>query len=336
MSRAIHLLTVVVTFLIVSGCGGSSGSAINTNVQPENAGNSSTFCSPVDNTVVYESFNDGSLLIGNWYVPAPVDGFGWDGSNFCDQGNSTGTENIAVLVPQVTKTLGADELYAYDDPVWSTAAFTSVIDGERLENVTDNLLESSVTGYEDGARSGDWRAVHDGDQLYIYFYARAEGSATGNPQVWLDSVDPRDDDSIEIFIDADNSKNTTYDGVNDYHVIIATLDTSGTAATGPNSADNLDVSFRIDSVTSPSTSRMFFWYVVSISLESAGIEPGMPFGFEIQLNDDDNGGVRDAKFGWHEPAGSAVAQTNPGVFGTLLLTTCEDQNSCGPVQQLRP
>ena len=67
---------------------------------------------------------------------------------------------------------------------------------------------------------------------------------------------------------------------------------------------------------------------------------GQPFGFEIQLNEDDNGGARDAKFGWFEPSGSTVADSNPSVFGTVLLTGCADQSAdstfCGTDQLLNP
>jgi len=75
---------------------------------------------------------------------------------------------------------------------------------------------------------------------------------------------------------------------------------------------------------------------VKIDLASAGITVGKPFGLDIQLNEDDNGGVADARFGWAEPSGSAVADTNPSVFGTVLLTGCAEGNSCGTEQLLNP
>ena len=44
-------------------------------------------------------------------------------------------------------------------------------------------------------------------------------------------------------------------------------------------------------------------YEIAINLESAGIQIGRPFGFDIQINEDDNGGDRDAKWAWFEKTG---------------------------------
>ena len=67
-----------------------------------------------------------------------------------------------------------------------------------------------------------------------------------------------------------------------------------------------------------------------------GSSVGRPFGIEIQLNDDDNGAARDARFGWLEPSGSSMADSNPGVFGTALLTSCAGDSYCGMNQLLTP
>jgi len=50
---------------------------------------------------------------------------------------------------------------------------------------------------------------------------------------------------------------------------------------------------------------------------------GKPFGFEIQLNDDDDGGSRDAKWAWMHPAGldstNDFTWQNPSFMGSAVL-----------------
>jgi len=213
---------------------------------------------------------------------------------------------------------------------WATSTSTGIIDGVNDNNLTNNLLESSVSGYRDGARAGDWFASHDKENLYIGFVARNEGSATGNNQDFRDSADPRDDDSIDIYIDGDNSKGLSYDGVNDFHTTLTYIDNGNQVYPGPNSAASLDITY------SAAPDRDMRWYEIMINLESAGIVVGKPFGFEIQLNEDDNGGSRDARFGWFERSGRVEADSNPGVFGTVLLTGCAGETFCGANQLLNP
>ena len=50
---------------------------------------------------------------------------------------------------------------------------------------------------------------------------------------------------------------------------------------------------------------------------------GRPFGFELQVNDDDDGGPREGKWGWAHPArvSEDVDRTfvNPSIMGVAVL-----------------
>ena len=54
-----------------------------------------------------------------------------------------------------------------------------------------------------------------------------------------------------------------------------------------------------------------------------GIAVNQPFGLELQINDDDDGELRDSKWGWHHPprVGVDVDETflNPSIMGTARL-----------------
>jgi hypothetical protein len=55
------------------------------------------------------------------------------------------------------------------------------------------------------------------------------------------------------------------------------------------------------------------WSVLKVTPKT-----GMRMGFEVQVNDDDNGNQRDAKVSWN--ATSDTAWKNPQLFGELRLT----------------
>ena len=294
-------------------------------------------CGSIENSFTYDLMINSFTGVENGFgISSPVAGIGWDGTGFCDMDNSTGVAGIAVLIPQIETAPLIDGISDNADPEWATSAWTGIINNITDNNITSNLLESNVADYIDGSRPGEWFASHDSENLYLRFLVRNESSSSGNNQFFRDSADARDDDSIDIFIDGDNSKGSSYDGVNDFHVTLAILDDDTGFQYGTNSADSL----LLNSGTTVNRERFAAsWYEVQINLESAGIVVGHPFGFEIQLNEDDNGGVRDAKFGWFEPTGSVTADSNPGIFGTVLLTGCDPTDNttfCGTNQLLNP
>ena len=118
--------------------------------------------------------------------------------------------------------------------------------------------------------------------------------------------------------------------IRDSHITVPRIDAGIQFLYGPNSTEGLIYNYQVAPLNSD------HYYEIVIDLASAGIVPGRPFGFEVQLNDDDNGGVVDARFGWFEKSGSSIADSSPGVFGTALLTSCPDNNICGSEQLLSP
>ncbi|MBX2824040.1 MAG: CBM9 family sugar-binding protein, partial [Gammaproteobacteria bacterium] len=64
-------------------------------------------------------------------------------------------------------------------------------------------------------------------------------------------------------------------------------------------------------------------YEVRIPIADLGITIGQPFGIEMQLDDDDDGDTRDAKWGWFHRsrtvADSDETWKNPSLMGTAIL-----------------
>jgi len=180
------------------------------------------------------------------------------------------------------------------DAVWAEAATDSIT----------NVINGSVSS--DSDLSGTWRALWNGNNLY--YLIEVTDDALNN-----DSTNPWDDDSIEIYIDADNSKGSSYDGVNDFQYIFRWND--GTIHLGSNSATNTTgIVFDMVAVSGG------YNLEVSIPWSTLGVTPagGNLIGTDVHVNDDDDGGGRDGKKAWFATADNSWS--DPSLFATALLT----------------
>lgn len=184
---------------------------------------------------------------------------------------------------------------------------TMTIDGNADESAWRRTDYFNATNVVRGALDpGDpytgFLAMWDTNNLYVYVYYADDA------QPPFDSVQPWEDDSIEIYVDGDGSAGTTYDGRNDFQYIFRRGDPA--VRYGVNSRVN---------------SSGIAWSYTSYSLEVAipwttiGITPaeGRRIGLEVQRNDDDNGGARDSKVATF--ATTDDAWTQPRLFSPFSL-----------------
>jgi len=299
----------------------SDGSAEN-GIGPSAAFANST-CQPGATAVSYETYfssgGNGMEFAFGVFVPFPASGFGWNGNQICDLEGSSGLDVIELLVPYEARRPDTDGVFNFSE--WAPAASAGTYNYEMHRNRIDNLLLSPVPGYIDGTGFSRWRAMHDGTNLYLYVLVATD--QISDP--FLDSEELWNDDSVEIYIDGDNSKGDVYDGIDDFQVSLS-VDSSIDPVISSFSPPGLGIFHRSRGLVME----------IAINLESAGIEIGKPFGFDVHINEDDNGGDRDAKWGWFEKSGFDRSWQQPSVLGTVLLTDCADRNACGSFQQLSP
>jgi glucose/arabinose dehydrogenase len=131
-----------------------------------------------------------------------------------------------------------------------------------------------------------WRALYDDTYLYYLVEARDETLIKDGPN-WYD------DDIVEIMIDGDHSRGGSYDGDNDFELGFRWDDPAIIA--GVNSAP-------VPPGAQFSMVGTGEGYVLEVRLPLAEIDvqpvDGYTFGLDIHVNDDDDGGPRDAKFTW--------------------------------------
>jgi len=141
------------------------------------------------------------------------------------------------------------------------------------------------------------------NSTYLYVGVKVLDSSLKN-----DSVNVWDDDSVEVYIDGNHNKGTTYDSFDRQF-------TKGYNDTGIGGNSNpTGVLHGWAAVTGGYTVEM------AIPWSNIGITPtaGMTIGFDIGNNDDDDGGARDSQLVW---AGTANNSQNTSGFGDLVLSS---------------
>ena len=125
-------------------------------------------------------------------------------------------------------------------------------------------------------------------------------------QVVTDSDEPWNDDGVEVFLDILNDRQTEYNSDDKRLVVSASGETQGFGLEGE------------DMETAVQRTEDGYIVEVQIRMDHLGQRnrPNAAYGFDIAVNDDDDGGPRDGQLVWK---GTAQNATDPSGFGTILL-----------------
>jgi endoglucanase len=166
----------------------------------------------------------------------------------------------------------------------------------------NNLLVGTVSSTAD--LSGSFKALWDNNYLYILGDVKDDTKMN-------DSQNAYDDDAVEVFVDINNDKATTY-AANDVSYsfgwndgVIIGVNPSGRATT------NISYSMTAQ------TGGYVFESRIPWSTLQASPAVGQLLGFDFHVNDDDDGGTRDGKLGWTST--TDLSWQNPSLFGTAIL-----------------
>jgi hypothetical protein len=183
------------------------------------------------------------------------------------------------------------------------------IDGrvdEVWSEVTARPFQHEVQGSVDGESDlgGGWRATWDADALYLLADVADDERSVDSEAFWQD-------DSVEVYVDGDNSKRPNYDGENDFQIVFRRSD-SNVSGTVPNDIGDdfawqeTDDGYHLEAALP--------WSALA---PNQTIEAGHVIGFDCHVNDDDDGGERDGKLNWFNEQDDSWE--NPGAFANVEL-----------------
>ena len=264
------------------------------------------------------------LFPDNYYESADADGDGiGDNSDYDDNNDGVDDtrEGSQIIIPYVDDadiTIDGlwDSYYSNDSyfDEWGKAVDSDSFGyGLYLDNLLiDNRINSSTYSYSDT----QFEMMHDGEYLYIKVINGGE-----ELENWFnDSDDMWNDDSVDLYFDVGYDQLDAY-GDDDYQRLFRFRDTADDPTLdGFYSAGGMETyyvtSYRRENSATSVYSQV---YEIRVDLDSIGLNPGDTFGFEISVNDDDDGGLRDTKWGWFAPRGTDEAWRMPSVFGKAKL-----------------
>ena len=204
---------------------------------------------------------------------------------------------ITVIVSQTYK------IYKISTPVTIDGTIDDVWNnGNVMPMNATKLLTGTVTNSAD--LSGYGKLLWDG--TYVYALAVVTDDTKKN-----DSQNAYDDDAVEFYFDGNDTKATTYDA-NDFQYTFGWNDGT-TVGVIPSTASTTGITY---SAVSTSTG-----YVVEARIPWANLQvtPAADklIGIDFMINDDDDGGARDAKLSWNSATDNAYQDAS--LFGTGKL-----------------
>ena len=232
-------------------------------------------------------------------------------------GYNLGPDTVAVI------TIADNDNPPCAAPVIALVNGTPPVINETIETVwataPAKAIDQVVLGTRPADYSGKWRALYDNNYLYLLVEVSDATRINDSGASWWE------DDVVEVFIDGNNSKGTSYDGANDFQFGFRWND--NTIHTGGNSlANTTGINFKMVATASGYNAE------IAIPWATIGATPaiGKAIGIDVQVDDDDNGGTRDAQL--TSFATNTTAYQNPSVFGTVYMTACSGDSNPPPVE----
>lgn len=177
-----------------------------------------------------------------------------------------------------------------------------VADGNITESVwaANTPITKTITGTTNN--NATFGVLYDATYLYVAIRVTDAANFNDSPNAW-------DDDAIEIFIDGDHNRGTVYDAYDRQIIKVygspantvweSNGTSSGTSSGWKSVAGGYTMEFAIP------------WSAINVVPTS-----GKSVGFDVAIDDDDNGAGRDSQLTW---AGNGDNWGNTSAFGSLIL-----------------
>ncbi|WP_440237560.1 glycosyl hydrolase family 8, partial [Cytophaga sp.] len=221
--------------------------------------------------------------------------------------SQTGTSSPVILnvYKAINQTSTAPAIDGTVDAIWSSNNAGSL----------NNIISGTITNAAD--LSGTFKALWDNTYIYLLV------DVTDNTLINDSGTNKYDDDNIEVFFDIGNTKATTV-GSNYFQYMFRWNDATVTEA---NSKSTTGITFaHVTKTGGYITEIRIPWSTVSNTPAVNQL-----VGFDVEVDDDDDGGTRDGKMSWY--ASADQAWTNPSYAGTAVLlgSSCTLPSAAGSI-----
>lgn len=155
---------------------------------------------------------------------------------------------------------------------------------------------------------------HDGTNMVVYVCGRDQtlqgDNVNSDGQYWHD-------DTVFIFLDGADSNSPSYDGVDDFQIAFVRQTEEMIVAKGGGNQFCAAGACIPPPVFFNNSSSCEYEMEVTLPLAELNMTPGSAIGFDIEITDDDNGGLRDSSSGWI--GFDDRSDLDPSTFGTITL-----------------
>ncbi|WP_299253071.1 glycosyl hydrolase family 8, partial [uncultured Cytophaga sp.] len=207
-------------------------------------------------------------------------------------GETAATTSVPILVVKsVYQTVTAPTIDGIADAIWG---------GSNTSAFLNNLIGGSISGPAD--LSANYKAMWDA----TYFYLLVD--VTDDVKTNNGGTDVYNDDAVEVFFDIGNLKATSF-GAKDFQYTFRWNDNT------VYELNNKTTGVTFGRVNNPAGYVMEMRFPWATLTGSPAINQLV--GFDVEIDDDDDGGGRDAKISW--AASADQAWQNPSYMGTVIL-----------------
>lgn len=187
--------------------------------------------------------------------------------------------------------------------------------GGVFNDILDDGIDTDVSGdVIESDRQSSFSLRHDGTNLVVYVCGRDQtlqgDNIAGDGQYWHD-------DTIFIFLDGADSNSGNYDGVDDFQLAFVRQTQEMIVSKGQNNQFCPAGACIPPASYFSNSSSCEYEVEISLPLADLNMTAGTAIGFDIEITDDDNGGLREGSSGWIGFEDSS--DLDPSTFGTITL-----------------
>lgn len=176
--------------------------------------------------------------------------------------------------------------------------------------ITNDGIDNNTSGDPiEPDQESTFSVWHNGTDLNFYLCGQDRTLSESSEQYWHD-------DTVFIFLDGQDSDNTTYDGLDDYQIAFVRSTEElivSKGAMNPGCPDGQCITYNFFN----NTASCEYELTASFPLASMNMVVGERFGLDVEFTDDDNGGLREDAATWIGFNDSS--DIDPSTFGTARL-----------------